>query len=121
MRLYAEIEFYMHVLAAFFRSQRRELASWRDGYRQSLSCISGYGLARHFDVPYSQVVIRESILDSTGCQHLLAEVVLVVADRSRPRLDSLVLANQNFLGDTVEQSRDELVSFGKSGTDTGIL
>lgn len=95
--------------------------SWRDGCRQSLSCISGCGLTGHFNVPCSQVVIRESILNSTGCQHLLAEVVLVVADRSGPRLDGLVLAHQNLLGNTVEQSEDELVGFGKADMGMEVL
>lgn len=41
-------------------------------------------------------------LDGTGRQHLLPQVVLVLSNRTVPRLDGLVLADQNFLCDPVE-------------------
>jgi hypothetical protein len=43
-------------------------------------------------------------LDSSGSQHLLPQVVLVLADRARPLSDGLVLADHDVLGDLVEQS-----------------
>jgi hypothetical protein len=41
--------------------------------------------------------------DSTGCQHLLAQVVLVLPNRAVPWLDGLVFANQNLLCNLVQQ------------------
>jgi hypothetical protein len=43
-------------------------------------------------------------LDSTGADHLLSEVVLVLGDGAVPCADSLVLTNKNLLGNLVEQS-----------------
>lgn len=45
--------------------------------------------------------------DRTGCQHLLAQVVLVLPDRAVPRLDGLVLAHQDLLCNLVQQSVTE--------------
>lgn len=42
-------------------------------------------------------------LDSTSGNHLLAQVVLVLADRAVPFLDSLVLAHENLLRNLVKQ------------------
>lgn len=43
-------------------------------------------------------------LDGTSGKHLLAQVVLVLANRAVPRLDRLVLAHQNLLCNLVQQS-----------------
>lgn len=44
-------------------------------------------------------------LDGTGRNHLLAEMVLVLADAAIPGLDGLVFAHENLLGNLVEQSK----------------
>jgi hypothetical protein len=41
-------------------------------------------------------------LDSTGVNHFLPQVVLVLGYRAVPGLDRLVLAHENLLGDSVE-------------------
>lgn len=43
-------------------------------------------------------------LDSTGSNHLLLEVLLVLADGAVPAGHGLVLADHDVLGDLVEQS-----------------
>lgn len=43
-------------------------------------------------------------LNSTGSQHFLPQVVLVVTNRTIPLGDSLVLTHQNLLGNLVEQT-----------------
>jgi len=40
--------------------------------------------------------------NSTGGNHLLPQVILVLTDRAIPWLDSLVLAHQNLLGNLVK-------------------
>ena len=43
--------------------------------------------------------------DGAGVDHLLAQVVLVLADGAVPFLDGLVLADENLLGDLVKETR----------------
>ena len=43
-------------------------------------------------------------LDCSGADHLLSEVVLVLGDGTVPCADSLVLTDENLLGNLVEQS-----------------
>jgi len=54
--------------------------------------------------------IKASSLDSTGSNHLLLQVLLVLADAAVPAGDGLVLANHDVLGDLVEKSGKEWVS-----------
>lgn len=51
-------------------------------------------------------------LDGTSRNHLLAEVVLVLADRTIPQLDGLVVAHENLFGNLVEESAEVLVIIG---------
>lgn len=55
--------------------------------------------------PTLLMVLLERLSDLTLRNHLLAQVALVLADGTLPPLDGLVLANHDFLGDLVEQSR----------------
>lgn len=54
--------------------------------------------------------LRAPSLDRSGRDHLLAQVVLVLADRAIPRLDRLVLAHQDLLRNLVQQSVKSPVS-----------
>lgn len=51
-----------------------------------------------------------TFLNSTGSEHLLPEVVLVLSNRPQPLLDRPVLAHENVLGDLVEKSVVSLAS-----------
>lgn len=42
--------------------------------------------------------------DGAGVDHLLAQVVLVLANGAIPFLDGLVLADENLLGDLVKET-----------------
>lgn len=44
-------------------------------------------------------------LDLAGVDHLLSEVVLVLADGTIPSADSLVLAHHDVFGNLVQESR----------------
>jgi hypothetical protein len=46
----------------------------------------------------------ETSLDGTGSNHLLLQVLLVLADAAVPAGDGLVLAHHDVLGDLVEES-----------------
>ena len=47
---------------------------------------------------------QQQRLNGAGSQHLLAQVLLVLADRAVPARDGPVLAHHDVLGDLVEQS-----------------
>jgi hypothetical protein len=51
-----------------------------------------------------QTVMRLGDLDRVAGQHLLAQVVLVLADGALPLSGGLVLADHDVLGDLVEES-----------------
>ena len=50
-------------------------------------------------------------LDRVAGQHLLAQVVLVLADAALPSSDGLVLADHDVLGNLVEKSVTTLVVY----------
>jgi hypothetical protein len=52
----------------------------------------------------------ETSLDGTGSNHLLLQVLLVLADAAVPAGDGLVLAHHDVLGDLVEESGRKCVS-----------
>jgi hypothetical protein len=52
----------------------------------------------------------ETSLDGTGSNHLLLQVLLVLADAAIPAGDGLVLAHHDVLGDLVEESGRKCVS-----------
>lgn len=62
--------------------------------------------------------LRSRRLDSVVLEHLLAEVVLVLADAAVPSSDGLVLADHNILGDLVEKS--EIVRHDDDTTGEGV-
>jgi hypothetical protein len=51
-------------------------------------------------------MMQASSLDGTGSNHLLLQVLLVLADAAVPAGDGLVLAHHDVLGDLVEKSGD---------------
>jgi len=53
-------------------------------------------------------IIKQRLSKDTGRRHLLAEVVLVLADRAVPPADSLVLADHDVLGNLVEETEKQL-------------
>lgn len=54
---------------------------------------------------------RVASLDGAGSNHLLLQVLLVLADAAVPAGDGLVLAHHDVLGDLVEESRRQLLAF----------
>lgn len=62
------------------------------------------GLSMLFVLSRRSCVRDEKSLDSTGSNHLLLQVLLVLADAAVPAGDGLVLAHHDVLGDLVEES-----------------
>ena len=54
--------------------------------------------------PFPRPLVKARNLDGAGSNHLLLQVLLVLADAAVPAGDGLVLAHHDVLGDLVEES-----------------